>query len=343
MPLIISSPSIAPSFVEQNPPLERKTFFDYFRNTCTKYPGYIKKETFKNIIELIIKDAVHSVGRFTDRYWTEPNQNTSWSKKGIDRQRESARQQYIQDIKDRILAGILSKEWRPINEMNASKEMYEQSMNYFTTVGTDIAMLGVEKVGDKIINTGRKIAGKATAKAITSGQISQTTAKKAPVALTRYASSFLGKEAGKIGFLEVVSDFANATVNAVSNPPQRQKFKTIDYSDMSDLLNFTLGYHLSEKELVVPNTLATGLDLITDYNKFFKYGKLVVKSGLNLALGLQTRATADRMKKMEDQSNEAEQTFNRNLRQTIYDDFNFLNINEIEGLIRLCGISEWAK
>jgi len=353
MSTIFSNNSIGNSFTGQNPPRKRETFLDYFPNVCAHYVGYIREATFKNKMEQIIKESVDTVGPFTGKYWTEPTSNTGWSQKGIAMQRESARNGYIQDIKNQILASINMEEWRPMQKMNTSDDMYAQSDAYFHKAGKDVtvavASAGVGKAFGKVMT---KFSGQTVNKLIKPGTklnsiIGKTLGKEYKIGTGIFTAKFQGVD-------QLMGKSVEGAVGLGDQLLTSKKVKQYEGFDPDYFGDNWLGNSVDfvanlspitkiEKKIFGKNIARNSADFGTDLIPVVSWCKTGVTTLGNIVLGAQMYYKATKLKEDNDQNNETERAYNANLTQTIYDDMNFLSFEDTEALIRLCGMGELIK
>jgi len=287
-------------------------------------------------MERIIKEAIVAVGAFTNRHGEEP---------------------FLIHIKNQILGRIFMEEWRPMHEMNASKEMYAASNNYLKSAVKDAAIqaasMGADKVikgvtgklnsksallfKDRIAKTGFSVRGDAqnigketynyTAKfglTLKNSNLARNISLKGMGAKTHASVSLV--EFNAIDFVKDkgIENIADKTIKT----NEYKSFNALDYNpNYSPVMNAAMGT----------------ADIVMDYIPLASLAKTITNVGFNTALSAQTYFTAKRMEKIETASNEAERAFNAKLTQTIYDDMNFLSFEDTEALIRLCGMGELIK
>jgi len=304
-------------------PPKREHFLDYFPNTRSRYGGYIREEIFGDKMTEVINECVKDTGSL-NQYNRMPKQINS---------DEFSARMYYQNIKEKILHRVYGTEWRTPNEMRMSEEMFAQSDAYFQAVIKDVAMFGAGKLVDKTAEKAQKVI---TSQAVKRGLFTQKNVDTFNTTLNKGAD-FLGEKITPKGLIE---DGAERIAGMIRK--KEEKYETISFTDTSALYD-ACGVKPSEMGLIATNTLATGVDIITDIHPKFKKAKLVAQAGLNVFTGIQVRGAAEQVKAIEDQSNAAERNFNQQLKQTIHDDVSALSPEEIKNLIDIIGLTESTK
>ena len=357
-----------PNFGQGHSSPKRACFIDYFPHVKENYKGYIKQSIFDVKMKKAIKQSIESAGKLSARFRELPELSNrikipsdlivksefSMDQTGLDKTtRESTIKGYYEGIRTDLLHRVWGEEWRTPSEMNMSRDMYAQSNAYFKSAGMDVGIglvsFGVGKgIGklSKNLHLRSKTIQKGIAK-IESSSIKGKTYNRSLSLEVNVAKnsnwgrsiSFegLGKKAdASIGLFQgdifgSTKDVWKHNVTEIYNhnfgkSDDFEPFDSFDYSN----------YGMNKK-------VNTGLDVATDFVPLVGIAKTITNIGFNTILGFQTRAAANRMKVVEEQSNQAERNFNQKLKQTIYDDVNALSYEDIKHLIEVVGLTELTK
>lgn len=346
----------------------RANFIDYFPRTKENYKGFIAQNLFKEKIKDVIYQAVKLAGKLSTHFVKLPEHSNSTlnlikmpagkyvSKSGLSSEETKANLQgfqasldkmsyeskirnYYEDIKTDLLYRIWGKEWRQLNEMHSSEDMYLQSKNYFTSAVKDVGIhtisLGTGKaIGmvskkldvktirqfrDRLPNTGFSLTGK------TQKMGNSTFNYSARMSFTTRNNSVTLAEFDILS--QTIDKGLEKTTDIITDNSNFESFNCFDFGATSDC----------------GKKLNTAVDIATNFSPHIAFAKLVVNTGYNTLLGFQTRKTAHRMKIIEEHSNEAERNFNQKLKQTIYDDVNALSYEDIKNLIEKLGLMGLTK
>ncbi len=374
--VFISRSGLHGNSMNNQAPIKRIDFFDYFPHLKENYKGFIAQDTFKSKMQKAVKQAIESTGKLNDRYTESPPQSKPISPicKGsksdfLDKKSEgNTIRNYYYDLKLKILDGIFKEEWRQMNEMHTSENMYAQSNAYFKSAGMDagigIATFGIGKGIGKLAKLKTQkihsIVKKRTSIGLISGGIYKDTingnvydsAFKMKFARNMKSNNSLGKEINPLNIFKGENIMSNASYIGMdvvdinlSNVTQKIWEHNINeyrnHLGVSDLESFNcMDYGLESKTAQNINKWA---DIVTDFIPFVGLAKTITNVGFNTVLGIQTRHTAHRMKDMDDANNVAEINFNQNLKQNIYDDIYALSSEEIKGLIDVLNLTELTE
>jgi len=338
------------TFEEQNKPVQREEFLDFFPNVCNKYKGFILNATFRSKMERVILNALNLAGTFTDLCMKEMILMTGL----LDTRCVLARQNYLQDIKSYILLGISVEEWNVANETNMGEQMNNQSRNYYKEAGKEAAM--------QIVSLGLGKAIKHGAKAL---NVESVRLSKQRIPGTGFSASSRVQKVGDFPFNYSAS--ANFTLRG--HAARNVTFKGVENNTKASitLLEFDLINQVTDKSinLFADNVADTSnydsyncfdlskygvnkkvnkaLDVATDFIPNTSWTKTIFNVTGNVLLGIRTGRLAKQMQKWDTANNNRLHDFNANLKQIIYNDMYLLDLNEVEELIGVCGMKEMIK
>ena len=336
------------TFEEQNGPVKRETFLDYFPNVCRSYKGLIFNATFQSKMERVIKDALKTTGTFAYRCAKESVPSSG----AFNLQREQIWQDYLRDVKNQILIGISVENWNDLPEMSIREELNNQSKNYFKVAGKEAAIQGAtfglgkgikfvsKKINTKslrlargrIPNTGLSASERVT----TIGNVpvnhslnTNMTLNNSPLARNVTFKGLENNTRPSITLLEF--NAVDTVVDRSENIVGDMAVDTKEY-DSFDCLG--LGVYNVDQEV------NDAINTVTDFVPIFSWPNAFLNVVGNTLLGVHTALKGKRIQEMETDSSNRVRNFNTNLKQIIFNDLNFLNLPEVAGLIEVCGLKE---
>jgi len=350
------------------PLVKRACFIDYFPHVKESYKGYIKQSIFEEKMKSVIRQAVESTGSLSSRSVELPVQSGlskipsdlivksdfSIDQSGLDRMtKERAINDYYQDLKNSILCGINGTEWRTPSEMNMSEDMYAQSDAYFHKAEKDVAIAvvsaGVGKAFGKVVT---KFSGQTVNKLISPGTklnsfVGKTLGKEFKLGTGIFTVEFQGVDQLMGKSVEGATELGDQLLTS-KKVKQYEGFDPDYFGDnwLGNSVDFVASLSpvtKIEKKIFGKNIARKSTDFGTDLIPVVSWCKTGVTTLGNIALGFQTHEIANRMKAIEDKGNEADRKFNRDLKQTIYNDVNALYLDDIKNLIDEVGLTELTK
>ena len=337
------------TFEEQNKPVKREEFLDFFPNVCNNYKGFILSATFRSKMERIILHSLSLVGTFTDRCTKEMIPMTGL----FDSQRELARQNYLQDIKSTILLGISVEEWRVLDDTNLGEQINNQALNYYKEAKKEAALQLISFGFGKILKHGAKALN---AKSVT--------LSKQRIPDTGFSASSRVQKVGDSTFnVSASANFTlrghaarNVTLKGLTNPKASitlvefdlisqgtdkvAKFVADFFANTDDYDSFNC---LDLSAYGVNKKVNKALDVATDFIPLTAWPKTIVNVAGNVFLGMNAERIAENMQKWDTENNEMIHEINATLKQIIYNDMYLLDLNEVEDLIGVCGLKEMIK
>ena len=333
---------------------KRANFLDYFPRLKETYKGYVTQNIFEGKMKNLIRQSVEAVKQSQVLYsgysaessmYKIPSGDVVVSKSSIDqsgldkRTAEREKDFYYECIRSELLNLVWGEQWREANVLSGSEEMFAQSNGYLTSAAISAASWGAGKVIGKVAkslnvktvqnfrarlpNTGFSITnntqmlGKSNYNITTRASFTVKNSN-----LTRKVSLFKGIEPKTNGSITLAEFDAQ---NYVSD----KGFKIMEKSnDFQSIDCFDFGFKQGWAQ-----NLNKALDIATDFIPLIGIPKVALNTGFNALVGFQTRATAQRMKDLEDRGNAAERKFNQKLKQTIYDDVDALSLEDVRGVV----------
>jgi hypothetical protein len=317
------------SMDNHNVEIKKEGFLDYFPLTRSSFSGYIEQATFRNKLDQLIAETLRAVRKDT-YYYTETLPPAPRSYLGVNSEtgnaipKSDADYRYYADIQNTLAKKIWEMEWREIKELHYSDAMYAEASNYMKTAVLDIATAVVsDKVTDKLSKPAKHKFG---------NTLNKMTNPKSKM------NKIIGKGiGGNVDYsfskhLGAKFNFHYSTIDQIIGIPV-QVGQNFAYNIATTQEEKT--YSGETISSFGDGELAQAVDIVTDFVPWVSYCKTGVKSTLNLALGAQLYITANRMRKMENESNFADENFNRKIMQNLESDIRDLSLKEVEQLINL--------
>jgi len=326
-------------------PEKRVTFEDYFPRTQKHFPGYLCKETFKSKLVTIMRGILEGMKNSREEMENLAAQNTQggylnpalkpkaedYPKKLNDFHHAQHVRQTNMELKSRILEAIEREDWYTFEKMEMADKIFEESKRYFKAAGTEVALFaagfGIGKIGKPIAKSSKTLKGNIVQQdlGLTYTKANKT-AKTIPVnrSWSKDVSFTVGNKEQTLHLID--GDLANADL-AVANQVYGEVSEHSHPEDSFESYDCMKDFGLMG---VAASVMVPYIGIAASVTNVF----------YNTLLGFQYLSSSDRIRAIEDENNRKNAEFLSKLKQYIYDDFNDLNDNEIEALMKLLGINK---
>lgn len=325
-------------------PKARVTFEDFFPRTKRELPGYLCKETFKSKLAIIMKRILE--GMKSSRVETEnlAAQNTqggylnpalkpkaeNYPKKLNEFHHSEHVRQTNMELKSHILEAIEREDWYSFEKMEMADKVYEESKRYFKAAGTEVALFaagfGIGKIGKPIAKSSKTLKGK-----IIQEDMGIAITKNGKVAKTLPVNRAWNKDVtffnlfGKEQTLHVLeTDLGNANLTAWGQV-QGKVSEHLHPEDTFESLDCMKDFGTAG---VVAGTAVPYIGIASTF----------VNTLGNTILGGTNYFASKRIRAIEEETNRKDAEFLSKLKHHICADFNELQDDEIEALMKHLGI-----
>ena len=324
---------------------KRQTFEDYFPRTQKHFPGYLCKEVFKSKLTHIFLGVLEGMKGTREEMEKLAAQNTQggylnpalkpkaqyYPKKLNEFHHAQHVRQTNMELKSRILEAIEREEWYSFEKLEMADQVYEESKRYFKAAGMEVALFaagfGIGKIGKPITKSTKTLKGN-----IMQGDRGVAIAKKGKAAETIAVNREWSKEVSFDFFvkeqkLELLgTDLGNANLTAWGQ------------------------VHGEVSEHLHPEDTFESLDCMKDFGvagvvagavvPYIGIASTFVNTIGNAVVGGTYYFASKRIRAIENESNQKSAEFLSKLKQNICADFNELQDDEIEALMKHLGINK---
>lgn len=324
-------------------PTTRVTFEDYFPRTQKHFPGYLCKEVFKSKLARIFLGVLEGMKGVREEMEKLAAQNTQggylnpalkpkaqYYPKKLN---EFHHSQYVREtnmeLKSRIMEGLEREEWYSFEKLEMADKVYEESKRFFKAAGTEVALFaagfGIGKIGKPIAKSSKTLKGK-----IIQEDMGIAITKNGKVAKPLPVNRAWNKDVtfnlfGKEQTLHVLeTDLGNANLTAWGQV-QGKVSEHLHPEDTFESLDCMKDFGTAG---VVAGTVVPYIGIASTF----------VNTLGNTILGGTNYFASKRIRAIEEETNRKDAEFLSKLKHHICADFNELQDDEIEALMKHLGI-----
>ena len=326
-------------------PVKKEKLEEFFPRTQRELPGYLCKETFKSKLATIMRGILEGMKSSREEMENLAAQNTQggylnpalkpkaedYPKKLNEFHHAQHVRQIYMELKSRILEAIEREDWYSFEKLEMADKVYEESKQYFKAAGMEVALFaagfGIGKIGKPIAKSSKTLKGNILQQDV---GLTYTKADKTVKTMSvnrgwsKDATFTMGKKEQTLHLID--GDLANADL-AVANQV---------YGEVADHLHPEDKFESFDclKDFGLPGVAASVMV------PYIGIGATITNTLSNIGLGFYSMYYSDRIRAIEEETKRKDAEFLSKLKQYIYDDFNDLNDDEIEALMKLLGINK---
>ncbi|MBQ7551280.1 MAG: hypothetical protein IJT04_07120 [Bacteroidales bacterium] len=323
----------------------RVTFEDYFPRTQKHFSGYLREECFKSKLSRIFLGVLKGMKGSREEMEKLAAQNTqggylnpalkpkaeNYPKKLNEFHHAQYVRQTNMELKDRIMEGLEREEWYSFEKLEMADKVYEESKRYFKAAGTEVALFavgfGIGKIGKPIAKSTKTLKGN-----IIQGDRGVAITQNGKVAKTMPVNREWSKEVsfdlfGKDRKLELLgADLGNANLTAWGQV-QGEVSEHLHPEDTFESLDCLKDFGTAG---VVAGAVVPYIGIASTF----------VNTLGNVILGGTNYFASKRIRAIEEETNRKDAEFLSKLKHHICADFNELQDDEIEALMKHLGINK---
>lgn len=331
-------------------PVVRRDVLDFFPQTRTYYPGYVKQEIFLTRLKKVLEeaymrsqcaiDSVRNRGLEMRAVNTGPFITAKGpSMTALPDNRPSmkaapADPSWSTSFKTEVIKGVRTIEWRPVSQMkDLAAELRQQSNQYFAASTKGVVDKALDKVGGKVVTQIKKTGGQQLGKMIAKGQINKTVGQ----GIGKYGLGSVAKVEYKLqpkGFKNALVDVdidINMTDKVVGDAFEAVGDMVpsgIDVSMNNEDTRAWLSKHTGMSDKWADRVMG-GVDTAMDFIPIASATKMVEGAVINAGMGVYYRIEANKVEKQQKENEERWKDFERKLKASIIQDIEALTEGEL--------------
>lgn len=341
-------------------PVVRRDVLDFFPQTRTYYPGYVKQEIFLTRLKKVLEeaymrsqcaiDSVRNRGLEMRAVNSGPfitakgPSMTALPDKRPSMKASPADPSWSTSFKTEVIKGVRTIEWRPVSQMrDFAAEMRAQSDQYFTTARKTVAL---HYGGGALARQAQKVGGKQISKLIAQEKLSKNMGEKVGKTVLgnvklqlKYNADpiqshsikdlmALNLQQKKHSITIIKGSLSDEGINKALDVATKSLSNGIEVSLNNDNTRAWLTKHTGMSDKVAGYVME-GLDIASDFVPVAAATKTVEEAVFNVGFGVYYRIQAADFERQQRENEERWKDFERKLKASIIQDIEALNDQDL--------------